>query len=382
MAVFDVIKFENNENVLVYKYPKIDFNFGSQLIVHESQEAIFFEDGQALGSYKAGAYTLDTENFPFLTKTLKKLASNQSVFHSEIYFIDLTTKIGIKWGTDSKVRFFDPVSGMHIEIGASGTFNLKVIDGRKLLLKIVGTSPTFNIENVFDSVGISSGTYTNSFKGMIIQKVKITLAKLLKEMSINILEVDEYLGELSQKAKDVINKDLENYGVCISEFYITNILTPDDDPNYKKMKAQYAERYLKIRQQNILKEEATAAQEVAVLLAETNKKTQIIKAQAEAESELLRAKAHGESLKAQGASYNMETARIVGTKAAENESQNGSSIVSDLISAGVGFGIGSHVVNNVMDNVSSGLTWTCKKCGHSGNKGNFCENCGQKKENN
>ncbi len=294
----------------------------------------------------------------------------------------MTTKIGIKWGTDSKVRFFDPVSGMHIEIGASGTFNLKVIDGRKLLLKIVGTSPTFNIENVFDSVGISSGTYTNSFKGMIIQKVKITLAKLLKEMSINILEVDEYLGELSEKAKDVINKDLENYGVCISEFYITNILTPDDDPNYKKMKAQYAERYLKIRQQNILKEEATAAQEVAVLLAETNKKTQIIKAQAEAESELLRAKAHGESLKAQGASYNMETARIVGTKAAENESQNGSSIVSDLISAGVGFGIGSHVVNNVMDNVSSGLTWTCKKCGHSGNKGNFCENCGQKKENN
>ena len=84
MAVFDVIKFENNENVLVYKYPKIDFNFGSQLIVHESQEAIFFEDGQALGSYKAGAYTLDTENFPFLTKTLKKLASNQSVFHCEI----------------------------------------------------------------------------------------------------------------------------------------------------------------------------------------------------------------------------------------------------------------------------------------------------------
>ena len=224
--------------------------------------------------------------------------------------------------------------------------------------------------------GIMFGYATNETKGYM--PLPIVMAHKLVRVATKLRKE----GKFKWARPDMKSQVSVDYTNPEKPRLLTVVMSVQHDPNYKKMKAQYAERYLKIRQQNILKEEATAAQEVAVLLAETNKKTQIIKAQAEAESELLRAKAHGESLKAQGASYNMETARIVGTKAAENESQNGSSIVSDLISAGVGLGIGSHVVNNVMDNVSSGLTWTCKKCGHSGNKGNFCENCGQKKENN
>lgn len=58
MAVIDVIKYEGNNDVLVYKHPTEDFNAGSQLIVHESQEAIFFRDGKAMDHFGAGKYTL------------------------------------------------------------------------------------------------------------------------------------------------------------------------------------------------------------------------------------------------------------------------------------------------------------------------------------
>ncbi len=43
-----MIKYEGDGDTLVWKHPIEDFNLGSQLIVHESQEAIFFRDGQAL----------------------------------------------------------------------------------------------------------------------------------------------------------------------------------------------------------------------------------------------------------------------------------------------------------------------------------------------
>lgn len=138
-GIIDVIKYEGDNKTFIYKYPAEDFNFGTQLIVHQSQEAVLFQDGKALQSFQAGAYTLDTKNYPILRNALSALAGGKALFHAEVYFINLTTQLGIKWGTDSKVRLFDPLSGLHLELGASGTFNLKVNDGRKLLIKVVGT---------------------------------------------------------------------------------------------------------------------------------------------------------------------------------------------------------------------------------------------------
>ena len=214
----------------------------------------------------------------------------------------------------------------------------------------------------------------------LIQKVKTTLAKLIRENDINILEVDEYLEDLSEQMRIKINEILDDYGVTIPEFFITTIVTPDDDPNYRKLREQHAARYLKVQEQRIKKDEALAAQEVAVVLAETERKTKLIKADADATAEVKLAKGHGEALKALGADYSMETARIIGTKAAENEASGGGSIVSDLVKAGVGIGVGTQVAKNVVESVETGTTWECKKCGHKGNRAKFCENCGAKRK--
>ena len=135
-----IIKYEGSGDTLVWKHPIEDFNLGSQLIVHESQEAIFFRDGQALDTFGAGRYTLETQQLPLLEKLYKLPTDTEGTFHSEVYFVNMATQMGIKWGTDSKVRLFDPTSGLHVELGASGEFNIRVVNARKLLLRVVGTT--------------------------------------------------------------------------------------------------------------------------------------------------------------------------------------------------------------------------------------------------
>lgn len=325
--VIDVIKYEGDNRTFIWKHPCEDFNTGSQLIVHESQEAVFFRDGKALESFGAGRHTLETQNMPRLKDHFNAIAGGKSVFHAEVYFINLTTQLGVKWGTDSKIRMFDPISGLHLELGACGTFNIKVIDGRKLLLKVVGATSGFTQDNVFGT----TSSATNYFRGMIVAKVKSNLARAIRENDINVLEVDEHTDELADILKNEINKVLDDYGMYVPEFFITNVLTPDDDPNYARLKEQHAERYLRVQQQRIKEAEAVAATKraeaeaqlkLAVAKGDAYAEAEAKKILAGAEAEEIRLKgfAEAEVLRAKGGDYQSETARIVGKAAAENES--------------------------------------------------------------
>lgn len=390
-SVIDVIKYEGDNRTFIWKHPCEDFNSGAQLIVHESQEAVFFRDGKALESFGAGRHTLETQNLPGLKTNVNAIAGGKSVFHSEVYFINLTTQLGIKWGTDSKIRMFDPISGLHLELGACGTFNIKVIDGRKLLLKVVGTTSGFTQDNVFGSVASA----TNYFRGMIVSKIKSNLAKAIRENDINILEVDEHTDELADVLKNEINKVLDDYGMFVPEFFIANVVTPDDDPNYARLKEQHAERYLKVQQQRIKEAEAVAATKraeaeaqlkLAVAKGDAYAEAEAKKILAMAEAEEIRVKglAEAEVLRAKGGDYQSETARIVGKAAAENESSGaGGSIASGIVQTGVGLGVGVSVAKEVAatikDTVSSSATWDCPACGQKNLSGNFCPNCGCKR---
>lgn len=386
--IIDVIKYEGGNTTLIYKHPKTDFNLGTQLIVHESQEAVFFRDGKALESFGAGRHTLETQNLPYLKNAVNALANGEHIFHSEVYFINLTTELGVKWGTDSKIRLFDPISGLHLEIGASGTFNIKVVDGRKLLVKVVGTTGGFEQEEIFGSIGYSTSKTIGSFRGMIVSKVKTYLAKAIRENDISVLEIDEHLDELSDLLREEINKVLDSYGMFIPEFHLVNVLLPEpgENPNFDRYKAQYGERFILSEQERIAvaagKVELAEATAHATAEAEARK----IEGMTEIELEKQRGLAHAEVLKAQGGDYQAETARIVGEAAASNEGGGSTAgIASDIVKAGVGIGVGVSVAKEVVGTVKEVIvaedgTWECPECHHKGNKGKFCEECGHKRE--
>lgn len=428
-----VIKYEGSNEVFVWKHPIEDFNLGSQLIVHESQEAIFFRDGRALDLFGAGRYTLATQNLPLLENLYKLPSNTDEVFHSEVYFINMATQMGIKWGTDSKIRLFDPASGLHIEIGAFGNFNIRVINSRKLVLKIVGTAQEFTQDEINGEEGYGTKYIVGKFKALIMTKVKSTLAKVIKESEINILEIDSYLDDLSEKLKVLINETLEEYGLVMPEFYIMSISTPDDDPNYRRLKQQFADKTLLVRQEEVKKAEAQAAQERKIVEAQTEAEIKLVGARTEAEAIKLKAEAEAKGyemqamaeaaeMRAKGYSYQQETARQVGLEAMQNGLTGGgvggegagggvAGMFGNIAELGVTLGAMGGMINMTKDalnpimgsaaELGTGLGdaisgqneedsksetgantvqkgWNCS-CGRTGITSNFCPDCGSKR---
>ncbi len=420
-----IIKYEGDNETLVWKHPIEDFNYGSQLIVHESQEAVFFRDGAALDLFGPGRYTLETQQLPIMEKLYRLPTDPEKTFHSEVYFINKTTQMGIKWGTDSKVRFFDPSTGMHLEIGASGEFNIRVVDSRKLLVKVVGTTGGIGQNEL-----MGSGTGKGYFRAMVMTQVKSYLAQTIRENQINILEIDERLLQLSQALKVRLNQQLADYGLEMPEFFVGRVITPDEDPNFRRMKQQYADQYLKVREEQIRKAEAEAAQLRKQVEAQTEAQMKVIGAQGEAEALKLQAAAQAEAYKMQAAAeaeemrmkgytYQQETARQVGLEAMKNGlgGESGAGAIGNLAGLGIGIGAMGSVINMTKDALNPAMnagkemgqgmipnnsplgltpecfdphtpapadqplsdTWDCPACGTKNIKSKFCPECGMKR---
>lgn len=198
----------------------------------EIQEAVFFANGQATDAFGPGRYKLDAENIPILTNLVNKV-TGVSTFHCEVYFINKTVQMAVKWGTDSKVRFVEPTLGVPVELGASGEMNLAVSDGRKMLLKIVGTMNGIAWEE--PGAGFTKSLQT-SFRPLISSEVKSNLSAAIKQRNIDIVEVDEHLTELADELKKKITPGFEEYGLTVPQFYLTNIVLPESDPNFKRLR--------------------------------------------------------------------------------------------------------------------------------------------------
>lgn len=416
-----IIKYEGDNETLVWKHPIEDFNFGSQLIVHESQEAIFFRDGQALDLFGAGRYTLETQQLPLLEKLYKLPTDTEGTFHSEVYFINKTVQMAIKWGTPDKVRFIDPLTSVPLEIGASGELNLQVSDSRKLLLKLVGT---MNGIAWGDQEGFTKSVQ-NSFRPLIVNAVRSNLPAIIKNQQIDLLEIDERVDDISADLRQKILPGFEEYGLTIPQFYVTHIVLPEDDPNFRRIRELHtvmlqtrtyqAEAAVKTVQaqseaayrtaQEESKAAITAAQRKVELEHQTTEtevarreaERTVIKAQAEAQAQRMAGLTEAEIMRAKGYTQKdvlqAEVQKAYAAGLGEMGSNGGGSGLGDVAGLGVALGAMGGVVNMTKEMLSpvfdagnqggaavaaSASGWDCA-CGTRGITSNFCPNCGAKK---
>lgn len=303
MLTADIIKYEGDNSTFIWKHPREDFNSMTQLIVHESQEAIFFMNGQALDLFGAGRHTLETQNIPKLGRLINRTTNGETPFHCEVYFINKTIQMAVKWGTDSKVRFLDPNLGIPLEIGACGEMNLAVADSRKLLLKLVGTM--HGIAWGQEGAGFTK-SIQNAFRPMISTAVKANLSNAIKSNNINILEIDEKLETLSEIMRQSIVGGFEEYGLTVPQFYITNVALPEDDPNFKRMKELHTVSFqTRMIQADALVKSAQADAEAEVTAARRKiemerQLTETEVAKREAERDLIRAQTEAQAAKMTG----------------------------------------------------------------------------------
>lgn len=301
--IAEIIKYEGDNSTFIWKHPCEDFNSLTQLIVHESQEAIFFMNGQALDLFGPGRYTLETENIPKIGKVLNRTTGDKTPFHCEVYFINKAEQMAIKWGTDSKVQYVDPTYGFPISIGASGEMSLRAEDSRKLLVKLVGTENSLGQQKL---VGF--------FRAFLMTRVKTYIAQVIKANAINIFEIDENLTTFSENIHKLLIPDFADYGIALERFFVTNIVKPDGDRQYEKFKELHFRQYADIA-------EATLRQ-----------KTDLIYAQTQAQKVVIDSQAQATKRAQEGYTYAQERGFDVAEKVAQNEA------VGQFTNMGVGLG--------------------------------------------
>lgn len=230
MAIIDVVKWDAAPGVFAWKYPSAELSTWTQLIVSESQEACLFKEGKIVGPFPPGRHTLSTDNYPVLREFFK-VPFGKSPFTAEVWYVQRTFKLDIKWGTLDPIQLEDPKYKIMLPVRAFGQYGLRIEDSSKFLIKLVGTLPAF-----------TQKTLTEYFKGFIVTHSKDIIAKYLVEKNVSILHIAANLASISEALMEKLTPILDEYGIGLANFLVNSISTDDNDPAVVQLKAALAKK--------------------------------------------------------------------------------------------------------------------------------------------
>ncbi|MDX1776347.1 MAG: SPFH domain-containing protein, partial [Desulfobulbales bacterium] len=187
-----------------------EIKFGAQLIVRDSQAAVFFYKGRACDAFGPGRHTLTTANIPILTKILSIPWAMTSPLRAEVYFVNMKIFPNLKWGTRDPVAFKDSELGL-IRLRAHGMFNIQVLQPVLFINSLVGTMHKFSTEEIEEYL-----------KRVIVSRFNDYLGEKLD----SILNLPGRYDELSSGLIQILQKDFSHFGLGLSQLYITSITPP------------------------------------------------------------------------------------------------------------------------------------------------------------
>ena len=231
MAIIDRVKYDGPGNILVWRYPPDDLSWGTQVIVNQSQEAIFFKGGAALDVLGPGTHTLRTANIPLLRGLIKAPFGGETPFAAEIYYVNKAVNLDVKWGTNSPIPVLDPKFNVFLPVRAFGQFGIQVADSRAFVTQLSATNPQFTADQL-----------SNYFRGVLLTKAKDYIAETIIKEKINLLEIAAHLEEMSGALQAKLQQDFATYGVKLVNFYLNSVDVPDDDDTVIRLKKALAEK--------------------------------------------------------------------------------------------------------------------------------------------
>ena len=218
--IFDVIEYPNEmTDEIVHRFPDDssigDYRIGSQVIVREAQNAVFFRDGNALDVFKAGRHTIATANIPLIIDFIGKAFNDRTPFPAEVYFVSMKEFANKKWGTPQPIIVRNPGMGLGVALlQGFGTYSFQVKDPQQFVTQIVGTQGTYRTSDIEDRL-----------RTMLLSKLQDVLGETGAKHSVpEIIGLTEELGAgVRAKAQD----DFAALGLTLKTFYVGN-LKPSD----------------------------------------------------------------------------------------------------------------------------------------------------------
>lgn len=209
--IFDLVEFmDPTGQEMVHRIPEQgsgDFRLGSQLVVRESQAAVFFRDGQALDTFGPGRHTLTTANIPLLTGLIALPFGGRSPFRAEVYFVNLREFLDQKWGTPEAIAFRDADLGM-VRLRAFGTYSMQVADPQLFVNKIVGTQALYYNTDIQDFL-----------RSIVIAK----MMDLLGELRKSLFDFPQLYEEIGAGTRAKVRDDFSVLGIDMKSLYVNSI---------------------------------------------------------------------------------------------------------------------------------------------------------------
>ena len=216
MAILDLIEHPDEyANEIVARVPAAgsgEFRLGSQLVVRESQRAVFFRDGKALDVFGPGRHTLSTNNIPLLTGLIGIPFGGRSPFRAEVYFVSMREFTDMKWGTAQPAVYRDTELGM-VRLRAFGSYSMRVADPQLFVNQVVG----------------SRGSYTTGAIEDFLRSIILTeFTDILGSVQTSILDLPAMTSEIATTVRNALAADYARLGLELTTFQITSITPPDE----------------------------------------------------------------------------------------------------------------------------------------------------------
>ena len=213
--IFDVIEYPNEmADELIHRFPEGesgDFRIGSQVIVRESQTAVFFRDGKALDVFGPGRHTITTANIPLLIDLVKKAFDDKTPFPAEVYFVSRREFPDEKWGTPQPIIVRNPGMGLGVALlKGFGTYGYQIGDPQQFVTQLVGAQGIFRTADI-----------ETRLRHILLTSLTDLLGETARENDVtNLIGM---LSEISAAVRAKTNDQFKALGLELKTFLIANL---------------------------------------------------------------------------------------------------------------------------------------------------------------
>jgi len=245
-GLMDVIRCDEQE-YLVHKWTpsgvanstkrENSIRFGSSLRVKDGELAVFVyqqKDG-SMQDYIVGPIdeTIKTANFPILTSIVGSAFGGSSPFQAEIYFINLSGNVQIKFG----IPYFDIYDPRFIDLGipcsVRGTLIINLTDYKNFIK--LNRLINFDIDD-----------FKNQIRDFFVRKAKSVVLNIPLEMGIPVMQIERKIDEISTILKQKLIAELQDdFGVNLKRIDIGTIELDKEHPHYQQLKLTTADQQTK-----------------------------------------------------------------------------------------------------------------------------------------